>query len=105
MIKYRIKFAQRSREDIVAIGDYIAYTLQELDISQAFVRGLKDSILQLSFFPYKFSIVQNHMLRSKGIRYLPYKNYYVFYEVIEESKCVIVLRILYKRRNWKDILN
>ena len=32
------------------------------------------------------------------------KNYYVFYEIEETMNTVIVLRIGYNRRNWKEIL-
>lgn len=105
MIEYRLKITRRARKDIIDIGDYIAYILQEPDISKSLIRGLRHSISQLKFFPYKFSLVQNPMLKGKCIRCMPYKNYYVFYEVAEEEKCIIVLRVGYNRRNWLDILN
>lgn len=104
MNDYRVTLTQQAKDDIISIGDYIAFTLLEPDISRNFIKGLRNSILQLKLLPYKFPLVQDDILQSQGIRYMPYKNYYIFYEVIEIMQVVIVLRIGYNRRNWKEIL-
>ncbi len=44
MTEYRILLTKRAKEDITDIGDYIAYTLQESDISNHFIANLKNSI-------------------------------------------------------------
>ena len=105
MDKYRINLTQRAKDDIIDIGDYITYTLLEPDTSSKFIKGLRNSISQLKVFPYKFPFVQDDILKSQGIRCMPYKNYYIFYKVVDIIKVVIVLRIGYNKRNWKDILS
>lgn len=35
---------------------------------------------------------------------MPYKEQYVFYQVIESQQTVIIMRIGYRRRNWTDKL-
>lgn len=104
MIEYRIRFARRAREDMIAIGDYIAFQLLQPDISKSFIKELRQSISQLKLFPYKFPVISDIYLKESGIRCMPHKNYYVFYKVDEEQKCVIVLRVGYNRRNWRNIL-
>ena len=104
MSDYRITITQRAKDDIIEIGDYIIYTLLEPDTSRNLIKGLKNSISQLKIFPYKFPLVQDNILQSQGIRCMSYKNYYIFYIVVEMRQVVIVLRIGYNRRNWKDIL-
>lgn len=104
MSDYRITITQRAKDDIIEIGDYITYTLLEPDTSRNLIKGLKNSISQLKTFSYKFSLVQDNILQSQGIRCMSYKNYYIFYIVVEMRQVVIVLRIGYNRRNWKDIL-
>ena len=104
MNDYRITLTQRAKDDIIDIGDYITYTLLEPDTSRKFIKGLRNSISQLKFLPYKFPLVQDDILQNQNIRCMPYKNYYIFYEVVEIMHVVIVLRIGYNRRNWKDIL-
>lgn len=105
MNNYRITLTKRAKDDIIDIGDYITYTLLEPNISINFIKGLKQSISQLKFFPYKFPLVQDDLLQNQGIRCMPYKNYYIFYEIIEIMQTIIVLRIGYNRRNWRDILS
>lgn len=105
MVDYRIEFAKRAREDIIDIGDYIAYHLSEPDTSRRFINGLRHSIAQLKFFPYQFPLVQNEVLYCQGIRCMPYKNYYVFYKIIQNQKQILILRVGYNKRNWKDILS
>lgn len=105
MNNYRITLTKRAKDDIIDIGDYITYTLSEPNISINFIKGLKQSISQLKFFPYKFPLVQDDLLQNQDIRCMPYKNYYIFYEIIEIMQTIIVLRIGYNRRNWRDILS
>lgn len=75
---YRITLTKRAKNDIIDIGGYITY---------------------------KFPLVQDDILQKQGIRCMPYKNYYIFYKIIEVTHVVIILRVGYNRRNWKDILS
>ena len=104
MDDYRIILTQRAKDDIIDIGDYISFILLEPEISISFIKGLKNSISQLTLFPAKFPLVQDDTLQSQGIRCMPYKNYYIFYKIVEIRQVVIILRIGYNKRNWKDIL-
>lgn len=104
MNDYRIALTQRARDDITDIGDYISYTLLEPDTSRNFIKGLRNSISQLKYFPYKFPHVNDDILQHQGIRCMPYKNYYVFYRVVETPHLVTILRISYNKRNWTNIL-
>lgn len=104
MNDYQIAFTSRAKDDIINIGDYITFTLLEPDTSKNFITGLKDSISQLKYFPYKFPLIPDNTLQMQNIRYMPYKNYYVFYTIIDILQIVIILRLGHKRRKWTDIL-
>lgn len=104
MNKYRIVLSRRAWNDILNIGDYISLVLLEPDISRKYIKSLRSSISQLKIFPYKYSIIQDDTIKSKNIRCMPYKSYYVFYKVIETKKVIIILRVGYKNRNWGNIL-
>lgn len=104
MKEYNIILTRRAKDDIVDIGDYIAYTLLEPETAHRFVTGLRSSIATLKELPDWFALVDDRVLASQGIHCMPYKNYYVFYEVEETMETVIVLRVGYNRRNWKEIL-
>lgn len=104
MDEYQLLLTERAKDDIIDIGDYISYVLLQPDISKNFIKNLRNSISKLKKFPYKFPIIQDKILKEKGIRYMPYKNYYIFFEIVESMHVVIVLRIGYNKRNWMDIL-
>lgn len=103
--KYHINLTFKAKQDLIDIGDYITYTLCQPEISKNLMKGLRKSISQLQSFPYKFPLVQDNILHNKGIRCLPYKNYYIFYKILEATHTIIVLRVGYKHRNWGDILH
>ena len=88
-----------ANEGLIDIGDYITYTLLEPETALSFVRGLRKSISSLQKFPQRYKLIEDKILSSQGIQCMPYKNYYVFYEIIESMKTVIVLRVGYNRRN------
>lgn len=51
MNNFQIKLTPRAKDDIIEIGDYIAFTLLEPDTSKHFIKGLRHSSSKLSFFP------------------------------------------------------
>ena len=57
-----------------------------------------------SNLPNRFALVDDLVLSSQGIHCMPYKNYYVFYEIEETMNTVVLLRVGYNRKNWKEIL-
>lgn len=101
---YNVVLTRRAKDDIIDVGDYIAYTLLEPGTAYKFVTGLRKAIDGLKMFPDRFGLIDDVVLASQQIRCMPYKNYYVFYQVIEAMETVLVLRVGYNRRNWKEIL-
>lgn len=104
MKEYNVVLTRRAKNDIIDIGDYISYTLLEPETAYCFVAGLRSAISTLQKLPKRFALVDDRVLFTQGIHCMPYKNYYVFYEIEETMDTVIVLRVGYNRRNWKEIL-
>ena len=102
--KYCITLVPKAKVDILSISDYITFTLLEPDISKKFINGLYLAISSLEIFPYKFPLTQDEILMRYNIRCMPYRNYLVFYKVIEEQKVVSILRVGYNKRNWRSLL-
>ena len=78
MNNYRVTLTRQAKDDIIDIGDYVSYTLLEPGTSRNFIKGLRNSISQLKYFPYKFPLIM---------------------------QVIVVLRVGYNQRNWKDILS
>ena len=54
--------------------------------------------------PLRHSVVQDQPYALLGVRKLLVENYVAFYVVNEEKREVNVLRILYNRREWQNVL-
>lgn len=104
MQKHNVLITNRAKNDLIDVGDYITYTLLEPEMALNLVQGLRKKIKGFSELPKRQSMKNDIVIESQGIRCLPYKNYYIFYEVDEITKTVFILRIGYNRRNWKEIL-
>jgi len=104
MSNYKIIITDRAINDLINIGDYITYTLLEPRIALNLVKEIRESIYKLRVFPFRQTLVNDEVLAEQGIRCLPYKNYYIFYIVEADRDDVLIIRIGYNKRNWKQIL-
>lgn len=104
MHRYQIMITPKVRDDLIDIGDYISFILLESETSVNFIKGLRRSISQLQYFPNKFPEIQEYILEHHNIHYMPHKNYFVFYQIDDKKKRVLILRVGYKGRNWKYVL-
>lgn len=104
MNKYCVLMTNRASQDIIDIGDYIAYTLLVPDTAKKFVAELREAISSLCEYPYRHPLVDDAVLEKQGIHYMVHKNYYIFYTIVEEKNVVLIIRVGYNRRNWKKIL-
>ena len=104
MDKYQIMITPKTRADLIDIGDYISFILLEPETSEKFIKGLRRSISQLQYFLQKFPTIQDYILKNHNIHYMPYKNYFVFYQIDDEEKRIVILRVGHRSRNWEYIL-
>jgi len=93
--------AQRDLQDILR---YLTDVLKEPVIARRIYTSIKEQILTLSQMPLRHSVVQDQPYVLLGVRKLLVENYVAFYVVNEEKREVNVLRILYNRREWQNVL-
>mgnify|MGYP006304116059 CR=1 FL=1 len=104
MSKYDIEITKFAENDLLEIGKYISNELLEPDRALEVVDKIANAIFKLEEMPLRHSIVADDKLASQGIRKFITYNYIVFYIVNEKNKLVTIIRILYKRRDWVNIL-
>ena len=51
-----------------------------------------------------YPFVPDEYLAQRGLKFTRIKNYLLFYTIDEDEKTVTVIRFLYARRDWKNIL-
>jgi toxin ParE1/3/4 len=104
MSRYNIEITEPAENDLNDIAFYIAKELLEPSIAKKIVNKIGEAIFTLEELPLRFTLVADERLASQGIRKIIIDNYIVFYIVEEDRKIVTVLRILYGRREWVNLL-
>lgn len=96
--------AQPAVEDLQSIAIYIVNELKEPSTAKRLVGRIKEAIINLSEMPGRYSLVADERLAMQKIRKMIVDNYIVFYVVSEKAVTVTVVRILYSRRDWLNLL-
>lgn len=84
--------------------DYIEFTLKNLQAADDLLAEIETKISDLSMFPSRHALVDDPLLASLGIRFIPIKNYLAFYFVSKEDLTVNIVRFLYVKSNWTFML-
>ena len=100
--KHKLRLLPEAAEDLKNIADYIAGTLCAPQAAADFVEELAEKLETVCAFPESCPIIANEYVKDKSLRKLIVRNYIAFYKATESE--VIVVRVLYGLRNFKDIL-
>ncbi len=101
---YKVVITKPAEEDLRKAVSYIANDLKNVIAAKNLLDEVEKTINSLSEMPKRYHIVDDELLAIHGIRMVQIKNYLAFYIVREETKSVTVLRFLYARRDWLNIL-
>lgn len=104
MNKYRIEITKPAEDDLSKIVMYIAKELLEPSIAERTINKISGAIITLEEFPYRNALVAEERLAKRGIRKIIIDNYIAYYIVEENLKKVTVIRILYGKRDWMNLL-
>lgn len=104
MKQYGILLTEPAAGDLLKIAEYFAKELREPVTAQRLVKKLKDAVMSLAHMPFRHALVADERLAIQGMRKFPVDNYIVFYIVSEKDGTVAVIRILYCRRDWEQLL-
>ena len=103
--RYNVIITPDAAADLSQIKSYIAYTLQAPDTALKYIRGLRQEIEKLESFPGAIAPVPDEPWHSRGIRRIIHKNFYIYYRIDENAKCVYVLNVIYARRSQLKALS
>lgn len=93
-----------AEHDIDEIEYYIGVNLYNKSAAENTVDGIISEILELGNYPLKHPPVKDELLAALGIRMTWFKNYNIFYVYDEHKNSVHVLRVLYNRIDWQNLL-
>ncbi len=104
MSSYTIEITEPAEQDLHEIGRYIAIELVEPAVAKRVIEKLAEAILKLEELPLRNALVADEALALQGMRKMLVDNYIIFYVVSEEQRKVTVVRILYSRRDWINLI-
>lgn len=104
MNKYKIEFSKEAKKDLIDIVTYIKYNLQEPNIAKKINIKIKDAIYSLCENPKSHPIIDDKHLKQLKIRKFIIDNYIVFYQIEDINKKIYIIRIMYEKRNWMNLL-
>lgn len=104
MTKYNVDVSEPAERDVLDIARYISAELTAPEAALETVEALFGGMQSLNENPQRQGLVRDERLAAKGYRALPVKNYLIFYIVSEQAQMVDIIRILYNRRDWVNLL-
>ena len=103
-LEYKVIVTKSARLDYYEAEEYIATKLYSHSGAANLAKSVREAIKDLQFFPTKYPLCNDELLRAWGIRFVPVKNYLLFYVAREDEGTVYVIRFLYAKRAWQNIL-
>ena len=101
---YDISITEPAENDLKDIGKYISSQLNAPTTALNMIQTNKEAIGKLETTSLAHPLVRDDRLAALGYRMLSVKNYLAFYVVNDKDKTVDVDRILFGRRDWRNIL-
>lgn len=99
---YKISFSPEAVDDLKEIKQYIKDDLCNEQAAKNTVAKILKKVKMLSDFPESGSSLSTIIGFDTDYRYLICDNYIAFYRI--ENKNVLIVRVLYGRRNYMQIL-
>ena len=101
---YKVCLTEPAENDLRDIARYISSQLNAPVNALNMIRTIKAAIVKLESMALSYPLVRDERLASLGYRLLPVNSYIAFYIVNERENTVDVDRILYSRRDWRNLL-
>jgi plasmid stabilization system protein ParE len=90
--------------DVDASYNYINDILEAPKAAENLIKEILEKLNKIKENPNRRPLVQDKYLASLGYRLINVKNYLIFYIIGDDNKHIKVVRFLYNKRNWMEII-
>ena len=97
-------FTESAESDLDEALDYIANELMNPEAASAFADELSEKLDEICKTPKAGRPIHNPYIQRDDIRRILVKNYILYYLEDEDTETIVVLRIVYSRRDQDKIL-
>jgi len=103
-MKYSLNITDIAEEDILSSVRYIANELKNSIAANNLLDEIEKYEKILEETPGIYPSVHDEYLAEQGLRFVTIKNFLLFFTIDKKNKTVNIIRFLYGRRDWKNIL-
>jgi|SRR3712207_4772464 len=103
-MRYLVYTTKEAEEDLKGIYAHITFNLLSSQNAREQIHRIQKSIQSLSEFPRRYRLMEDEPWKSRGLRIMACDNFLIFYLIREEKDEVLVSRVLYGKRNIKEVL-
>ena len=103
-MNFQIYITRTAEQDLNEAADYIEFVLKNPAAADNLLNLASEKINALSGNPKIYPIVEDPVLHSWGIRFVAVNNFLAFYTINENTNMIYIIRFLYVKRDWNNIL-
>ncbi len=100
----RVVFTEPAEYDLLDIEYYIFVDLCNPQAAQRISDGILGAAGKLAEYPEGHPLVGDELLGRMGIRITYFDNYNIFYYYDMQNDIVYIVRVLYNKADWQNIL-
>lgn len=100
----RVVFTEPAEYDLLDIEYYIFVDLCNPQAAQRISDGILGAVDKLAEYPEGHPLVGEELLGRMGIRITYFDNYNIFYYYDMQNDVVYIIRVLYNKVDWQNIL-
>lgn len=100
----RVVFTEPTEYDLLDIEYYIFVDLCNPQAAQRISDGILGAAGKLAEYPEGHPLVGDELLGRMGIRITYFDNYNIFYYYDMQNDVVYIIRVLYNKADWQNIL-
>lgn len=102
---YNLEYLPVARRDILEIAKYISHKLENPMAAERLVTALIEKGERLRDMPYLNPVYTPIRPLSYEYRKAKVNNYLMFYRVDEQEKTIIIMRVMYSKRDYEEGLD
>ena len=103
--EFKYIFTEKAVDDLDKTLDYISNKLNNSAAAKRLLDNISDAITEICSFPELGALVQNEYLTRKDVRCIVIDNYIMYYIPEIEKKEILIVSIVYGKRNLNSIMS
>ncbi|MCQ2062577.1 MAG: type II toxin-antitoxin system RelE/ParE family toxin [Fibrobacter sp.] len=101
---YKVIISEQAESDLKSIYSYISDELKSENSAERITLRLHNAMASLTTMPKRFQVYPVEPWQSREVRSVPVGNYNLFYLVKDDDCEVWITRVVYGKRDFKNIL-